>query len=200
MILPPKIAIASGNRGKIKEINELFHGFGTQFLSQLDLGIGEAEEPHDTFIENALSKARHVSKNSGLPALADDSGICVYALNGQPGVRSARFAGSGASDCQNSQHLVGLMSHQTDRRAYFYCALILVRHHNDSAPLVTDGRWFGELLREPRGDKGFGYDPVFLDPNIQLTGAEMSVIQKNEFSHRGKAVRKMKRLLESGAF
>ena len=200
MILPPKIAIASGNRGKIKEINELFHGFGTQFLSQLDLGIGEAEEPHDTFIENALSKARHVSKNSGLPALADDSGICVYALNGQPGVRSARFAGSGASDCQNSQHLVGLMSHQTDRRAYFYCAWILVRHHNDSAPLVTDGRWFGELLREPRGDKGFGYDPVFLDPNIQLTGAEMSVIQKNEFSHRGKAVRKMKRLLESGAF
>jgi len=92
------------------------------------------------------------------------------------------------------------MSHQTDRRAYFYCALILVRHHNDSAPLVTDGRWFGELLREPRGDKGFGYDPVFLDPNIQLTGAEMSVIQKNELSHRGKAVRTMKRLLESGAF
>lgn len=200
MMLPPKIAIASGNRGKIEEINELFHGLGIQFLSQLDLGIGEAEEPHDTFIENALSKARHVSQNSGLPALADDSGICVHALNGQPGVRSARFAGSGASDCQNSQHLVGLMSHQTDRRAYFYCALILVRHHNDSAPLVTDGRWFGELLREPRGDKGFGYDPVFLDPNIQLTGAEMSVIQKNELSHRGKAVRTMKRLLESGAF
>ena len=200
MMLPPKIAIASGNKGKINEINNLFRGLSIQLLSQLDLDISEAEEPHNTFMENALSKARHVSKNSGLPALADDSGICVYALNGQPGVRSARFAGNGATDTQNSQHLVDLMRHQTDRRAYFYCVLILVRHDNDPAPLVTDGRWYGELAREFRGDEGFGYDPVFLDPKMQLTGSEMTTNQKNELSHRGEAVRKMKLLLESGAF
>ena len=200
MMLPPKIAIASGNKGKINEINNLFRGLNIQLLSQLDLDISEAEEPHYTFMENALSKARHVSKNSGLPALADDSGICVYALNGQPGVRSARFAGNGATDTQNSQHLVDLMRHQTDRRAYFYCVLILVRHHNDPAPLVTDGRWYGELAREFRGDEGFGSDPVFLDPKMQLTGSEMTTNQKNELSHRGEAVRKMKLLLESGAF
>lgn len=200
MTLPPKVAIASSNTGKIQEINEMFHGLNIQFLSQIDLGIREGEEPHDTFMENALSKARHASRNSGLPALADDSGICVYALSGQPGVRSARFAGHGASDKQNINHLMDLMKQQVDCRAYYYCVLVLVRQHNDSAPLFTDGRWCGELLREPRGEGGFGYDPVFFDPNVCLTGAEMSFDQKNKLSHRGKAVRKMRLLLESGVF
>ena len=200
MILPPQIAIASSNKGKIQEINEMFRGLDIQFFNQLDLGVSEAEEPHDTFIENALAKARHVSKNSGLPALADDSGICVYALQGQPGVRSARFCGNGATDTQNIKRLVDLMEHQVDRRAYYYCALVLVRQHKDPAPISTDGRWFGELLREPRGDGGFGYDPLFTDSNLDLTGAEMSLSQKNKLSHRGEAVRKMRLLLESGVF
>ncbi len=200
MTLPPKVAIASSNAGKIQEVNEMFHGLNIQFLSQTDLDVREGEEPHGTFMENALSKARHVSKSSGLPALADDSGICVYALDGQPGTRSARFSGHGASDKQNINHLIALMKHQVDCRAYYYCALVLVRQHNDSAPLFTDGRWHGELLREPRGEGGFGYDPVFLDPNVCLTGAEMSLGQKNKVSHRGEAARKMRLLLESGVF
>jgi XTP/dITP diphosphohydrolase len=192
MMLPPKIAIASGNAGKIREISLMFHGLDIEFVSQQKLGLGEAEEPYDTFLENALTKARHVSKNSGLPALADDSGICVSALDGRPGVRSARFAGEDALDVQNNNHLIELMRSAIDRRAHYYCALVLVRHYNDPAPLIADGRWFGEVLHEPRGQGGFGYDPLFLDLSLQLTGAEMSLVQKNEISHRGAAVRSMR--------
>jgi XTP/dITP diphosphohydrolase len=200
MMLPPKIAIASGNAGKIREISLMFHGLDIEFVSQQKLGLSEAEEPYDTFLENALTKARHVSKNSGLPALADDSGICVSALDGRPGVRSARFAGEDAIDVQNNNHLIELMRSAIDRRAHYYCALVLVRHYNDPAPLIADGRWFGEVLHEPRGQGGFGYDPLFLDLSLQLTGAEMSLVQKNEISHRGAAVRSMRLLLESGAY
>ena len=200
MMLPPKVAIASGNAGKIREINLMFQGLGMEFVSQGDLGVSEADEPYDTFLENALTKARHVSKYSKLPVLADDSGICVLALDGRPGVKSARFAGEGAIDAQNNNHLIELMRNAVDRRAYYYCALVLVRHFNDPAPLVTDGRWFGELLHEPRGQEGFGYDPLFLDLDFDLTGAEMSLVQKNGVSHRGAAVRSMKALLESGLY
>ncbi|MDA0237186.1 MAG: RdgB/HAM1 family non-canonical purine NTP pyrophosphatase [Proteobacteria bacterium] len=200
MMLPSKIAIASGNLGKIREINLMFHGLDIEFVSQNDLGVSEVDEPYDTFLENALTKARHVSKDSGLPVLADDSGICVFALDGRPGVNSARFAGANAIDAQNNHHLIELMRNVVNRRAYYYCALVLVRHYNDPAPLVTDGRWFGELLDEPRGEGGFGYDPLFLDLNLDLTGAEMSLAQKNVVSHRGAAVHSMRRLLESGAY
>ena len=200
MMLPPKVAIASGNAGKIREINLMFQGLGMEFVSQGGLGVSEADEPYDTFLENALTKARHVSKYSKLPVLADDSGICVLALDGRPGVKSARFAGEGAIDAQNNNHLIELMRNAVDRRAYYYCALVLVRHFNDPAPLVTDGRWFGELLHEPRGQEGFGYDPLFSDFDFDLTGAEMSLVQKNGVSHRGAAVRSMKALLESGLY
>jgi XTP/dITP diphosphohydrolase len=200
MICPKKIAIASGNAGKIQEIKLIFQGLGIDFLSQKELGVRQSDEPYDTFLENALSKARHVSKQTGLPAMADDSGICASALDGRPGVKSARFYGQNPTDKQNNDHLIELMAGRADRRVYYYCALVMVRKYDDPVPLISDGRWFGELLRAPRGDGGFGYDPLFLDSDLQLSGAEMSLEQKNKLSHRGSAVRKMRNFFESGAY
>ena len=200
MIFPKKIAIASGNAGKIQEIKLIFQGLGIDFLSQKELGVRQSDEPYDTFLENALSKARHVSKQTGLPAMADDSGICASALDGRPGVKSARFYGQNSTDKQNNDHLIELMAGRADRRVYYYCALVMVRKYDDPVPLISDGRLFGELLRAPRGDGGFGYDPLFLDCDLQLSGAEMSLEQKNKLSHRGAAVRKMRSCFESGAY
>ncbi len=200
MIFPKKIAIASGNAGKILEIKLIFQGLGIHFSSQKELGVKESDEPYDTFLENALSKARHVSKQTGLPTMADDSGICASALDGRPGVKSARFAGSNSTDEQNNDYLIELMSGCTDRRVYYYCALVMVRRYDDPAPLIADGRWFGELLRAPRGEGGFGYDPLFFDRDLQLTGAEMSLRQKNKLSHRGIAARKMKLFFDSDTY
>jgi XTP/dITP diphosphohydrolase len=157
-------------------------------VPQAELGIGDADEPHFTFIENALAKARHASRASGLPALADDSGICVAALGGAPGVYSARFAGEPKSDARNNAKLVELMRAQTDRRAHYYCVMVLTRHADDPEPIIADAAWHGEIILEARGSGGFGYDPYFFLPELNITAAELPAARKNRISHRGKAL------------
>jgi XTP/dITP diphosphohydrolase len=183
-----QLVLASNNEGKIREIRALLVPLGIEVIPQAHYGVSEAPEPHDTFIENALSKARHVAVATGLPALADDSGICVDALAGAPGVCSARFAGEPKSDERNNDRLLELMVSHEDRRAHYYCVIVLMRHADDPQPLIAEGEWRGVLLRERRGSGGFGYDPLFLDPSIGQTGAELSIEHKNRISHRGKAI------------
>ena len=158
-------------------------------ITQADLGIAEVPEPHVTFIENALAKARHASAQAQLPALADDSGICVAALNGAPGVHSARYAGEPASDRRNNEKLVAALRSITDRRAHYYCVLALVRRAHDPEPIIAEGAWHGTIVENPRGGGGFGYDPYFQDSETGLTGAELPLARKNEISHRGRAMR-----------
>ena len=183
------LVIASNNPGKLAEFSRLLGPLGYRVRTQSELGIDEAEEPHPTFIENALAKARHASRASGLPALADDSGICVPALGGAPGVHSARYAGEPRSDDANNAKLVQALSSHTDKSAYYYCVLVFVRHAEDPQPVIAEGRWQGELIAKPRGEGGFGYDPHFLLPALGKTAAELSAEQKNELSHRGQALR-----------
>ncbi len=183
------LVIASNNPGKLAEFSRLLGPLGYRVRTQSELGIGEAEEPHSTFIENALAKARHASRASGLPALADDSGICVPVLGGAPGVQSARYAGEPRSDDANNAKLVQALSSHTDKSAYYYCVLVFVRHAEDPQPVIAEGRWQGELITKPRGEGGFGYDPHFLLPALGKTAAELSAEQKNELSHRGQALR-----------
>jgi XTP/dITP diphosphohydrolase len=184
-----QLVLASGNPGKIREIAALLAPLGIEVLPQSQFGVGEADEPHETFIENALAKARHAALHTGLPALADDSGLCVHALGGAPGVHSARFAGDPRSDERNNQRLLELLAGADDRRAHYCCVLVLVRHPGDPQPIVTEGEWHGEILRAPRGSGGFGYDPLFLDTAVGLTGAQMALEDKNRVSHRGRALR-----------
>jgi XTP/dITP diphosphohydrolase len=183
------LVIASNNPGKLAEFSRLLSPLGYRVRTQSELGIDEAEEPHPTFIENALTKARHASRASGLPALADDSGICAPALGGAPGVHSARYAGEPRSDDANNAKLVQALSSHTDKSAYYYCVLVFVRHAEDPQPVIAEGRWQGELITKPRGEGGFGYDPHFLLPALGKTAAELSAEQKNELSHRGQALR-----------
>lgn len=184
-----KLVIASNNPGKLREFQFLLLPLGIEVLTQAQLGISEAEEPHITFIENALAKARHVSRASGLPALADDSGICVEALDGAPGVQSARYAGDNPkSDERNNQKLLQDMQGVTDRRAHYYCVLVLVRHADDPQPLIAEGEWHGEIAHEEKGDGGFGYDPLFWLPEFGKMSAELSRDEKHTISHRGKAL------------
>ncbi len=183
------LVIASNNRGKLAELSRLLEPLGFRLQPQADLGIAEADEPHPTFVENALAKARHASRASGLPALADDSGICVPALGGAPGVRSARYAGEPASDAANNAKLVRELHAQADKSAYYYCVLVYVRHADDPQPLIAEGRWEGEVITEPRGDGGFGYDPHFLLPALGRTAAQLAPEEKNQLSHRGQALR-----------
>lgn len=183
-----RVVIASGNAGKIREIRHALERSGLELVSQDDLGIGPADEPHGTFLENALEKARHASRQSGLPAIADDSGICVDALGGAPGVRSARYAGPEAGDEENLVLLLGEMEGKVDRRARYHATMVFVRSADDPAPVVAQGVWAGEIVHERRGTGGFGYDPVFLDPSLGKTGAEMGVDEKNSVSHRGKSL------------
>jgi len=164
-------------------------------VPQGELGVAEAEEPHATFVENALAKARHASSQARLPALADDSGICVAALGGEPGVHSARFAGEPRSDARNNEKLVALLADQSDRRAHYYCVIVLVRHADDPEPLIAEGRWHGEVVATPRGAGGFGYDAHFLLPDLGRTAAELSPEEKHAASHRGKALRRLIALL-----
>jgi XTP/dITP diphosphohydrolase len=188
-----KLILASNNPGKIRELRELLAPLEIEVIPQSELAIPEALEPHATFVENALAKARHAAQLGALPALAEDSGICVDALDGAPGVYSARFAGEPKSDQRNNARLLESLA-KTDRRAaHYYCVAVLVRSANDPQPLIAEGEWHGEILREPRGSGGFGYDPLFLDPKLGRTGAELSVQEKNRISHRGQA---MARLLE----
>ncbi|ABB73376.1 XTP/dITP diphosphohydrolase [Nitrosospira multiformis ATCC 25196] len=183
-----KLVIASNNAGKLREIRLLLEPLGIEVLPQSAFDFPEAEEPHCTFVENALAKARHASKNTGLPALADDSGICVNILGGKPGILSARYAGEPKSDERNNQRLVEALQNQSDRRAYYYCVIALLRHPEDPRPIIADGSWHGEILLNPRGNGGFGYDPYFFLANLDKTAAELPMEQKNRISHRGKAL------------
>ncbi|HQR12322.1 MAG TPA: RdgB/HAM1 family non-canonical purine NTP pyrophosphatase [Casimicrobiaceae bacterium] len=184
-----RLVLASGNAGKVREFRRLLSPRGLEVIPQSELGIPEADEPHATFVENALAKARHASELAGMPALADDSGVCVAALGGAPGVHSARYAGEPASDARNNAKLVAALKGIADRRAHYYCVLVLVRHAADPEPLLAEGAWHGTIIDQPRGSSGFGYDPHFLDDASGLTGAELALERKNELSHRGKAIR-----------
>lgn len=191
-----KLVIASNNPGKLREIAAILAPLEIEVVTQGALGVPEAEEPHCTFIENALAKARHASRITGLPALADDSGVCVNALGGEPGVHSARYAEGAASgrdgqDLRNNQKLLQALSSATDRRAHYYCVIVLVRHADDPQPLIAEAEWHGEILCEPRGSGGFGYDPLFLVPEFGRTGAELQPEEKNRVSHRGRALAKL---------
>ncbi|GLR13920.1 RdgB/HAM1 family non-canonical purine NTP pyrophosphatase [Chitinimonas viridis] len=183
-----KLVLASNNAGKLKEFQRLLGALAIEVIPQGQLGVGEAEEPHATFVENALAKARHAAAATGLPALADDSGICVPALGGAPGVYSARYGGEPKSDARNNQKLVADMAGQADRRAFYYAVLVLVRTADDPRPLIAEGRFDGELLAEPRGEGGFGYDPHFWVPALGKTVAELTPEEKNPISHRGQAL------------
>ncbi len=186
-----KLVIATGNAGKLREIRQLMEPLAIEVLPQSDFDIPEADEPYFTFIENALAKARHTSLHSGLPALADDSGICVDALQGAPGVYSARFGGEPRSDARNNEKLLQALSGEKNRHAHYYCAMVLVRNPEDPQPLIAQGIWAGQILTAPRGEGGFGYDPLFLDLASGKTGAELPLETKNTISHRGQALRDM---------
>lgn len=186
-----RLVLASGNPGKLREFRRLLEPLGITVIPQAELGIAEADEPHVTFIENALAKARHASAQSRLPALADDSGICVDALGGAPGVQSARYAGEPKSDARNNAALVAALQGIADRRAHYYCVLVLLRHASDPQPIIVDGAWHGTVIDTPRGSGGFGYDPHFRDETTGLTGAELPLARKNALSHRGKAMRRL---------
>ena len=186
-----QLVIASSNPGKLREIQALLTPLGIELISQATLGLGEADEPHATFVENALAKARHASRAARLPALADDSGICASALGGEPGVHSARFAGEPKSDERNNQKLVALLAGQEDRRVHYSCVMVLVRHAEDPEPLIAEGHWEGEIIDSPRGTNGFGFDPHFYLRELGMTAAELDPERKNAISHRGKALRRL---------
>jgi XTP/dITP diphosphohydrolase len=192
-----KLVIASGNKGKLREIGTLLASLKIEIVPQSEFNITEIDEPHSTFVENALTKARHASSQTGMPALADDSGICVNALKGAPGVFSARYAGEPKSDQRNNMKLVEALESSADRRAYYYCVIVLLRHAEDPQPVIADGLWHGEIILEPRGDGGFGYDPHFLLPEFDRTAAELDMDTKNAISHRGKALEKLIEILRS---
>ena len=183
-----KLVIASNNPGKLREIDRILQPLGLEVLPQSAFNIPEADEPYCTFIENCLTKARHASELAGLPALADDSGICIDALNGAPGVYTARFAGEPKSDQRNNEKMIELMKHETNRKAHYYCVIVLVRHPHDPQPIIAEGSWHGEIIDTPRGEGGFGYDPYFLVSGLTQTGAELPADVKNGMSHRGKAL------------
>ena len=183
-----KLVLASNNAKKMKELNALLAPLGFEVIPQGQLDIPEAEEPHCTFVENALAKARHASRLSGLPALADDSGLCVKALGGAPGVISARYVGEPKSDARNNEKLLAELASQSDRRAHFVSCLVLCRSADDPQPIIAEGEWHGEILPALRGDGGFGYDPLFFVPEFGKTAAELDADTKNRVSHRGRAM------------
>jgi XTP/dITP diphosphohydrolase len=183
-----KLVIASNNAGKLREIGQILAPLGVDVLPQSAFGVPEADESHGTFIENALAKARHAAALTGLPALADDSGLCVDALGGAPGVHSARYAGEPRSDERNNAKLLQMLGERPDRQAHYYCVIVVMRHAQDPQPLIAQGSWRGEIMRVPRGSGGFGYDPLFLDVESGQTGAELAPAKKNLMSHRGKAL------------
>jgi len=184
-----QLVIASGNAGKLREIARILAPLGVEAVPQLQFNVPDCPEPHVTFVENCLAKARHASLHSGLPALADDSGICVEALGGAPGVQSARYAGEPRSDASNNDKLIADLANETNRRAHYTCVMVYVRHPDDPEPVIAEGRWFGEIIDVPRGENGFGYDPYFLVPEFDKTGAELDEDTKNSISHRGHALR-----------
>jgi XTP/dITP diphosphohydrolase len=197
-----RLVLASNNPGKLGEFRQMLAPLGIEVTPQSELGITETEEPHGTFVENALAKARHASRSAGMPAFADDSGICVAALGGAPGVQSARYAGAAAGgreeqDARNNRKLIEALKGGTDRRAHYYCVIVLVRHASDPQPLIAEGRWHGEVLAAPRGAGGFGYDPLFLVKELGRTAAELDPQTKNRLSHRGRALARLLALLDA---
>jgi XTP/dITP diphosphohydrolase len=183
------LILASNNAGKLKEFSALLAPINFDLHTQSEFNVPEAEEPHVTFVENAIAKARHAARLTGKPALADDSGVCVNALGGAPGVYSARYAGEPKSDQRNNEKLIADLAAHTDKSAYYYCVLVFVRHADDPQPVIADGRWNGEMIAAPRGQGGFGYDPYFWIPELQKTAAELTSEEKNRLSHRGQALR-----------
>lgn len=193
-----RVVLASSNPGKLSELRMLLEPRGLDLLTQEAFGLTSAEETASTFVENALLKARHASTHCGLPALADDSGLCVDVLDGAPGIHSARFAGAGASDADNNRKLqAALSAHGESATAFYYCAIVLVRHPDDPAPLLATGIWPGRIIRTARGSNGFGYDPYFEAAGSEQTAAELDPATKNRISHRGRAVEHLLQQLES---
>ena len=186
-----KLVLASNNAGKVKEFQALLAALNFQVIPQGELGIPSAEEPHFTFVENALAKARHASAASGLPALADDSGICAHALNGQPGVMSARFAGEQGDDAANNRKLIQELKDRADRGAHYVCALVFVNSANDPEPIIVQTRWYGQIVDQAVGSNGFGYDPHFFLQDQNCTAAQLDPVQKNLISHRAQALREL---------
>ena len=193
-----KLVLASNNPGKLREIEALLAP-PVELVAQSELGIAEAEEPHASFVENALAKAQHASRAARLPALADDSGLCVDALGGEPGVHSAYYAGREGSreerDARNNAKLLSQLG--AERSAYYCCLMVLIRHPDDPRPLIAEGIWRGEIARAPRGANGFGYDPLFLLSALGKTAAELAPVEKNRISHRALALRKLLELLHA---
>ncbi len=193
-----KLVLASGNAGKLREFGQLLAPFDFEVLPQSAFNVPEAEEPHITFVENAIAKARHAARLTGLPALADDSGLCVAALGGAPGVFSARYGGEPKSDAKNNAKLLADLAGVVDRRAHYVAVLVLMRNADDPQPLIAEGEWHGEIIDTPRGAGGFGYDPYFLVPGKGLTVAELPHEEKNRCSHRGKALEQLLARLRGG--
>src|SRR5437773_11541419 len=193
-----KLVLASSNPGKLREFEALLAPLGMEVVPQASLGVNDADEPHGTFVENALAKARHASGSTRLPALADDSGICVGALGGEPGVHSARFAGEPRSDARNNEKLVKLLADKDSRRAHYYCVVVFLRHADDPEPVIAEGIWAGEIVAEPRGACGVGCYPPFFLKDFGKTAAELEPEQKNLVSHRGKALRRLVAKLKEG--
>ncbi len=186
-----KLILASGNKGKIREFNALFGTCGIEVVAQSEFGVGSCEEPFGTFLENALAKARHAARETGLPSMADDSGITAHALVTEPGVYSARYAGENSDDAANNEKLVKRLAECADKSAHYTCVLVAVRTADDPDPIVVQGNWYGEIVDTPAGDGGFGYDPHFYLPQYKKTAAELTAEEKNAQSHRGKAMRLM---------
>jgi XTP/dITP diphosphohydrolase len=194
-----KLVLASGNAGKLREFGQLLAPFDFEVLPQSAFNVPEAEEPHITFVENAIAKARHAAQLTGLPALADDSGLCVSALGGAPGVWSARYGGEPKSDAKNNAKLLADLTGVANRRAHYVAVLVLMRAADDPQPIVAEGEWHGEIIDAPRGAGGFGYDPYFLVPDLGLTVAELPHEEKNRRSHRGQALAQLLARLRAGA-
>ncbi|MFA5684981.1 MAG: RdgB/HAM1 family non-canonical purine NTP pyrophosphatase [Lysobacteraceae bacterium] len=195
-----RLVLASGNAGKLGEFRQLLAPLDIEVIAQGELGIGEIEETGLSFVENALLKARHAARLSGLPALADDSGLCVDALDGAPGLHSARYAGAQGNNAANIAKLLGALDgvDAAGRGAFFICVLVLLRHAEDPAPLIAEGRWRGRILDAPRGSGGFGYDPLFFDPALDASAAELDAATKHRHSHRGQALRGLLAQLAAG--
>jgi XTP/dITP diphosphohydrolase len=193
-----RLVLASNNAGKLREFGQILAPLGFELHAQGELNVPEADEPFATFVENALTKARHAARLTGLPALADDSGVCVNALGGAPGVWSARYAGEPKSDAANSAKLIADLAAHADKSAYYYCVLVFVRHADDPQPVIADGVWTGEISATARGDNGFGYDPHFWLPALGKSAAELASSEKNALSHRGQALRELVAKLSAG--
>ncbi|MEZ5461410.1 RdgB/HAM1 family non-canonical purine NTP pyrophosphatase [Dokdonella sp.] len=196
-----RLVLASGNAGKLVEMRGILEGMAIELVAQGELGVSDVEETGATFVENAILKARHAARLTGLPALGDDSGICVDALDGAPGLLSARYAGEHGNSGANIDKLLDALRNvpEESRGAHFFCVIVLLRHADDPAPLIAEGRWHGRVLNAARGTAGFGYDPIFLDPQRNASAAELDPAEKNRISHRGQALARLRELLQSAS-